>query len=33
MLGIGVYPITWPVFRGAQFRGVYHRKLHKVFLF
>jgi peptide chain release factor 3 len=33
VLGIGVYPITWPVFRGAKFRGVYHRKLHQVFLF
>ena len=25
MLGIGVYPITWPIFRGGTFRGVYHR--------
>lgn len=33
VLGIGVYPITWPVFRGAKFRGVYHRKLHQVYLF
>ena len=33
VLGIGVYPITWPVFRGHIFRGVYHRKLHQVFLF
>src|SRR6185436_12950259 len=33
VLGIGVYPITWPVFRGAAFRGVYHRRSHQVFLF
>ena len=25
VLGIGVYPITWPIFRGGTFRGVYHR--------
>ncbi len=33
VLGIGVYPITWPIYRGATFRGVYHRTLKKVFLF
>jgi len=33
VLGIGVYPITWPVFRGGTFRGVYHRVEHKVYLF
>ena len=25
MLGIGVFPITWPVFRSGVFRGIYHR--------
>ena len=25
VLGIGVYPITWPISRGGRFRGVYHR--------
>ena len=33
VLEIGVYPITWPLYRGAQFRGVYHRELKAVFLF
>ncbi len=33
VLGIGVYPITWPIFRGGTFRGVYHRDDHKVYLF
>ena len=33
VLGIGVVPITWPIFRSGTFRGVYHRKLHQVFLF
>src|SRR5690606_1870408 len=33
VLGIGVYPITWPIFRGGTFRGVYHRLDRKVFLF
>jgi peptide chain release factor 3 len=33
VLGIGVYPITWPVFRGGTFRGVYHREQKKVYLF
>jgi len=33
VLEIGVYPITWPLYRGAQFRGVYHRELRAVFLF
>lgn len=33
VLGIGCYPITWPVFRGAEFRGVYHRVNKQVFLF
>jgi len=33
MLGIGVYPMTWPIFEGARFRGVYHRIDKKVFLF
>ena len=33
VLGIGVYPITWPIFRGGSFRGVYHRTAHRVYLF
>jgi peptide chain release factor 3 len=33
VLGIGVYPITWPIFRGGTFRGVYHRVEHRVYLF
>jgi peptide chain release factor 3 len=33
VLGIGVYPITWPIFRSGTFRGVYHRLLRRVYLF
>ena len=33
VLGIGVYPITWPVFREGTFRGVYHRLARRVYLF
>jgi peptide chain release factor 3 len=33
VLGIGVYPITWPIFRGGTFRGVYHRLAKRVYLF
>jgi len=33
VLGIGCYPVTWPVFRGAEFRGVYHRLEKKIYLF
>lgn len=33
VLGIGTYPITWPIFRAGQFRGVYHRMSKKVYLF
>ena len=33
ILGIGVYPITWPIFRGGVFRGVYHRLARRVYLF
>lgn len=33
VLGIGTYPITWPIFRGGSFRGVYHRLARKVYLF
>ena len=33
VLGIGVYPITWPIFRGGTFRGVYHRVEQRVYLF
>ncbi|MFW6368994.1 MAG: peptide chain release factor 3 [Myxococcota bacterium] len=33
VLGIGVYPITWPVFRSGVFQGVYHRLRRRVLLF
>jgi peptide chain release factor 3 len=33
VLEIGVFPITWPVFRGGTFRGVYHRLARRVYLF
>jgi peptide chain release factor 3 len=33
VLGIGVFPVTWPVFRGGVFRGVYHRLRRRVYLF
>ncbi|MDI1448262.1 peptide chain release factor 3 [Polyangium sp. 6x1] len=33
VLGIGVYPITWPITVRGQFKGVYHRILRQVFLF
>jgi peptide chain release factor 3 len=33
VLGIGVYPITWPITVSGRFRGVYHRLLRQVFLF
>ena len=33
VLGIGVFPITWPVFRAGVFRGVYHRIARRVYLF
>jgi peptide chain release factor 3 len=33
VLGIGVFPITWPVFAHSVFRGVYHRLTKRVHLF
>jgi peptide chain release factor 3 len=33
VLGIGVYPITWPILVSGRLRGVYHRQLRQVFLF
>jgi peptide chain release factor 3 len=33
VLGIGVFPVTWPIFRGGTFRGVYHRLDKRVYLF
>ena len=33
VLDIGVFPITWPLFRSGVFRGVYHRVLKQVYLF
>src|ERR1700733_8572035 len=32
VLGIGVYPITWPIYRGGTFRGVYHRSEKRVYI-
>ncbi|MBM3275638.1 MAG: peptide chain release factor 3 [Candidatus Sericytochromatia bacterium] len=33
VLGIGVYPVTWPIFRHGVFRGVYHRIARRVYVF
>ena len=33
VLGIGVYAVTWPLYRGAHFRGIYHREAKKIILF
>jgi len=33
VLGIGVFPMTWPVFRSGVFRGVYHRLARQVYIF
>ncbi len=33
VLGIGVYPVTWPIHSSGRFRGVYHRLTKQVFLF
>src|SRR4051812_7148554 len=33
VLEIGVFPITWPIFRSGVFRGVYHRLARRVYLF
>jgi peptide chain release factor 3 len=33
VLGIGVYPVTWPIFRSGTFRGVWHRVRKRVYLF
>src|SRR6516164_641804 len=35
VLGIGVFPVTWPIYRaaGGVFRGVYHRLAKRVYLF
>ncbi len=33
VLGIGVFPVTWPVFRDGTFRGVYHRLARRVYVF
>jgi peptide chain release factor 3 len=33
VLGIGVFPVTWPIFRSGTFRGVYHRLRQRVYLF
>jgi peptide chain release factor 3 len=33
VLGIGVFPITWPIFRSGTFCGVYHRSEKAAFLF
>jgi peptide chain release factor 3 len=33
VLEIGVYPVTWPIYREGKFRGVYHRFDRNVHLF
>jgi len=33
VLGIGTYPIVWPIGSGPSFRGVYDRRTHEVNLF
>ncbi len=33
VLEIGVYPVTWPIFRNGVFRGVYHRLAKRVYVF
>ncbi|MBV8148460.1 MAG: peptide chain release factor 3, partial [Candidatus Eremiobacteraeota bacterium] len=33
ILGIGAYPLNWPLGSGEQFRGVYDRRTHAVHLF
>jgi peptide chain release factor 3 len=33
VLGIGVYPMTWPILEGGRFRGVYHRVERMAHLF
>ena len=33
VLGIGVYPVTWPISSSGKFRGVYHRERRQVVLF
>jgi peptide chain release factor 3 len=33
VLGIGVFPITWPIFRSGVFRGVYQRIARRIYLF
>jgi len=33
VLGIGVVPITWPIYKSHVFRGIYHRLLKRVYLF
>jgi peptide chain release factor 3 len=33
VLGIGAYPMNWPLGSGEQFRGVYDRQTHAVHLF
>jgi peptide chain release factor 3 len=33
VLGIGTYPINWPIGNGPSFRGVYDRRSHDVHLF
>lgn len=33
VLGIGTYPLTWPIGRGGQFKGVYHRENKEIILY
>ena len=32
-LGLGVFPVTWPLGDGPDFKGVYDRLTHKLHLF
>src|SRR5271154_6400934 len=32
VLGIGVYPITWPIYESGNARGVYHRANKRVYI-
>ncbi len=33
VLGIGAFPVTWPIGNGQDFKGVYDRLTHQVYLF
>src|SRR5271168_5256846 len=33
VLGIGAFPVNWPIGNGVEFQGVYDRQTHQVYLF